>query len=91
MSYVSHVTLNVKESYALDEITDNLGQKALQPHKCPAKKEQQQPQPPIQRQQPSNNSNNHNLSSKEIAAIMVQLLVLVSRLDRIEAESADTS
>ncbi|MDQ3968440.1 MAG: hypothetical protein M3275_08610 [Thermoproteota archaeon] len=44
--------------------------------------QQQQQQPPVQRQPRDSNSN----LSKEIAAIKAQLLVLVSRLDRIEVE-----
>lgn len=50
------------------------------PHVCNKPPHQQQ-QPTIQRQ-PSNINN----LSKEIAAIKAQLLGLVSRLDRIEAE-----
>jgi hypothetical protein len=46
-----------------------------QAHKCPAKN----------KQQPSN-SNSYNLSKEKIAAIKAQLLVLVSRLDRIEQQ-----
>ncbi len=56
---------------------DSTGQ--LVPHDCPAKKQQQ---PPIQRLL----SNNNNNLSKEIAAIKAQLLILVSRLDRLEQE-----
>jgi hypothetical protein len=56
-------------------------------HHCSSQKllqsAEQQQQPLIQRQ-PSN-SNNNNLS-KEIAAIKAQLLVLASRLERIEQE-----
>jgi len=52
-------------------------------HHCNPTKKQQQP--PIQRQ-PYNSSNNNNLS-KEIAAIRAQLLILVSRLDRMEQET----
>jgi hypothetical protein len=48
-------------------------------HVCRSKPERQHQQPPVQRQSPDSKL------SKEIAAIKPQLLVLVSRLDRIEA------
>jgi hypothetical protein len=53
------------------------------PHVCSKPPHQQQP--PVQRQ-PRNSNNN---LSKEIAAIKAQLLLLISRLDRIEQQEMD--
>jgi hypothetical protein len=58
---------------------DKFEMDGVTPHVC-HKPEQHQEQPPGKRQ-----SYNSNLSN-EIAAIKAQLLVMVSRLDRIEAE-----
>jgi len=54
----------------------------LRHHDCPAKKQQRQQQ--RQQQQPTTIMTTD--LSKKIAAIKAQLLVLASRLDRIEAE-----
>jgi hypothetical protein len=67
----------------LEERTDSVGQKSLQPHQCPAKQKQQQQQLP----QPDRSQSSVATDiSKEIAAIKAQLLVLVGRLDRLEQE-----
>ncbi len=70
----------------LEERTDSVGQKVLQPHQCPAKQKQQQKQPPLQQPVATTTTTTTTDISKEIAAIKAQLLVLVSRLDRLEQE-----
>jgi hypothetical protein len=69
----------------LDEITDSLGQKKLQAHQCPAKNKQQ-PEQSATKEQPKQQPVVSNDLFKEIAAIKVQLLDIVSRLDRVEQQ-----